>query len=232
MKNILVIEDQASVVHLLKRYLEQSGYQVFIAYRGKEAVEIISQRHISLVLLDLMLPDTDGLCLCEELRKHDPFIPIIIISAVTDITSKVQALHSCADDYILKPFEMEEVLERINVQFRHTQHMRSGVEKQSFTAGPLSIDFEQRRVIINGQEINLTYKEYQLLYILVVNSGKIITYDFLLSKVWDDEYTSEHQSIRTYINRLRKKIETPAQRRFIYNEPKVGYRFKVDEKAQ
>jgi DNA-binding response OmpR family regulator len=232
MKNILVVEDQASVVHLLKRYLEQSGYQVYVAYRGKEALEIIAQQHINLVLLDLMLPDTNGLWLCEELREQNPSLPIIIISAVDDTASKVQALHSCADDYIVKPFDMEEVLERINVQFRHAEHIRSGVEKQNFTAGPLSINFEQRRVIVNGQEVSLTYKEYELLRILVINSGKIVTYTFLRSQVWDDEYTSEYQSIHTYINRLRKKIEIPAQCRFLYNEPKVGYRFKVDEKAR
>jgi two-component system, OmpR family, KDP operon response regulator KdpE len=105
--------------------------------------------------------------------------------------------------------------------------MHSGAEKQSFTAGPLSINFEQRSVIIDGQEVYLTHKEYELLYILAINNGKIVTYDFLLAKVWDDGYTSEYQSIHTYVNRLRKKIETPAHRRFIYNEPKVGYRFKA-----
>lgn len=230
MKNILVVEDQASVVHLLKRYLEQSGYQVHIALRAKEALEILAQRHVNLVLLDLMLPDADGLCLCEELRTQNPALPIVIISAVSDTESKVQALHSCADDYITKPFEMKEVLERINVQFRHTLHMQSGAGKQNFTAGPLSINFEQRRVIINEQEITLTHREYELLSILVINHGRIITYEFLQSKVWDNEPTSERQSIHTYINRLRKKIETPAQRRFIHNEPKVGYRFNADDK--
>ncbi len=232
MKSILIIEDQASTAHFLKRYLEQAGYQVFIAYRGKETLEIIDQRHINLVLLDLMLPDMDGMCLCQELRKQDASLPIVIVSAVGETGSKVQALHTCADDYIVKPFDMDEVLERINVQFRHILHMHSGADKQYFVADPLIINFEQRLVLINDQEINLTHKEYELLYVLAINNGKIVTYDFLLAKVWDDEYTSEYQSIHTYVNRLRKKIETPAQRRFIYNEPRIGYRFKADDKVR
>jgi two-component system, OmpR family, alkaline phosphatase synthesis response regulator PhoP len=230
MKKILVVEDKPSIVHLLKRDLEQNGYEVYTTYRGKEAPTIVARYHINLVLLDLMLPDTDGLCVCEELRMQDPFLPIIILSVVGDIGTKVQAFRSCADDYILKPFMMEEVLERIKVQFLHAERMRSGVEKQEFTAGPLSINFEQRRVLVDGQEVNLTHREYELLRILVINSGKIVTYDFLLSQVWKDDYASEYQSIHTYVNRLRKKIETPTQRRFIHNEPKIGYRFKIDDK--
>ncbi len=230
MKKILVIEDKPPIVNLLKRDLEQNGYEVYITYRGKEAPAMVARYHIHLVLLDLMLPDIDGLCICEELRMQDPSLPIIILSAVGDIGTKVQALHSCADDYIVKPFMMEEVLERIKVQFLHAERMRSGAEKQDFTAGPLSINFEQRRVLIDGQEVNLTRREYELLRILVINSGKIVTYDILFSQVWDDDCTSEYQSIHTYINRLRKKIETPTQRRFIHNEPKIGYRFKINDK--
>lgn len=232
MKNILVVEDRPSFVQLLKRPLTQNGYQVYIAYRGREALEIITQHHIHLVLLDLGLPDIDGFCLCEELRKQKPFLPIIVISMTNDPESKVQALRTCADDYIVKTSVIEEVLERINVQFRHAEHMRSGAEKQNFTAGPLSINFEQRYVIVNEQEVNLTYKEYELLYLLVTNCGRTVPYAILLSKVWDDEYTSEYGSIHTHINHLRKKIETPAQRRFIYNVQKVGYRFKADDQVR
>ncbi|MDQ2887973.1 MAG: response regulator transcription factor [Chloroflexota bacterium] len=230
MKKILVVEDRPSLVNLLKRDLEHNGYEIYTTYRGKEAPAIAARYHINLVLLDLMLPDVDGLCICEELRKQDPFLPIIILSILSDIGTKVQAFRSGADDYIVKPFMMEEVLERIKVQFLHAEHMRSGVEGRDFTAGPLSINFEQRRVLVDGQEINLTHKEYELLRLLVINNGKLVTYDFLLSQVWDDDCTSEYQSIHTYINRLRKKIETPTQRRFIQNEPRIGYRFKIDDK--
>jgi DNA-binding response OmpR family regulator len=231
MKKILIVEDQLQFVRLLKRYLEQSGYQVYIALQGKEALEIIAQHHVDLILLDLMLPDTNGLCICEEIRTQYSSIPIVIISQLIDTENKVHALRSCAEDYITKPFDMAEVLERVNVQFRRIQQMYPGADKQNFTAGPLSIHFEQRRVIINEQEIHLTYKEYELLSILAINYGKIVTYDFLQSKVWDDE--SDNRSIHTYVNHLRKKIEVPAQCRFIHNEPRVGYRFKhVNHQAQ
>jgi two-component system KDP operon response regulator KdpE len=229
MRKILVVEDRDSTVLQLKRSLEQQGYEVYIARRGREALDIVSQQHIDLVLLDLLLPDISGLFICKELRDRYPRLPVIIISVKTDLQNKVQALNTCADDYIAKPFYMKEVLARINVQFLHAEHMRAGAEKQSFIAGPLTINFEQRRVTVKGQEIDLTYTEYKLLYVLVNNSGRIVTYDFILSNVWGDDEASEREYIHVYINRLRKKIETPAQRRFIYNEPKVGYRFQVDD---
>ena len=226
MQKILVIEDKVSIVRLLKRGLEQKGYEVYTAYLGKDALDIIDQHHVDLVLLDLMLPDSEDLYICEELRSRQPILPIIIISVINDVRNKVEALQSCADDYIAKPFDMAEVLARIEVQLLHSHNMRAGAEKQSLLLGPLHINFDQRRVLVNGQEVNLTYTEYKLLRILIINRRKIVTYDILLSQVWDDE--GEYQSIHTYINRLRKKIEVPAQRRFIYNEPKVGYRFEAD----
>lgn len=228
MKKILVVEDRDTTVHQLKQSLESNGYEVYIARRGKEALDVIAQHRVDLVLLDLVLPDISGLYICKELRADYPTLPIIILSVKSDERDKVRALNLCADDYVSKPYYTDELLARINVQFLHANRMRSGTERRKLTVGPLEVNFAQRRAIVNGQEIELTFTEFELLKTLVTNNGKIVTYDFILSKVWDDEDNAERKNIHVYINRLRKKIETPAQCRFIYNEAKVGYRFQAD----
>jgi len=228
MKKILVVEDRDTAVHQLKQSLESNGYEVHIARRGKEALGVMAQHRVDLVLLDLGLPDISGLYIFKQLRADYPALPIIILSVKSDECEKVRALNLCADDYVSKPYYTEELLARINVQFLHANRMRSGTERRKFAVGPLEVNFAQRRVKVNEQEIELTFTEFELLKTLVTNNGKIVTYDFILSKVWDDEDNSERKNIHVYINRLRKKIETPAQCRFIYNEAKVGYRFQAD----
>src|SRR5947209_4114461 len=217
MKKILVAEDHDTTVHQLKQSLQRNDYEVHIARSGREALDMIYQHRMDLVLLDLGLPDMSGLQVCKEFREAYPLLPIIIISVKTDEPDKVRALNLCADDYVSKPYYMDEVLARINVQFLHANRMRAGAESQNFIAGPLDVNFVQRRVMVHGQEIELTFTEYELLYILVTNRGRIVTYDFILSKVWGDDDASERKNIHVYINRLRKKIEIPAKRRFIYN---------------
>ncbi len=229
MKKILVVDDKDSVLLQLKRGLERNGYEVYTASRGNEALEILGQQRVDLVLLDLRLPDIDGLQVCKKVRSLYSSLPIIIISVVHDVASIVQALNQGADDYVPKPFDMSEVLARIKVQLRHSNLQQTRAEVQSFTIGPLDIDFEQRYVKVNGQEIDLTYTEYELFSLLARNRGRIVTYDVLLSEVWGYDEESELQSVHTYINRLRKKIEIPANRRFIRNEPKIGYRFLADD---
>ena len=141
----------------------------------------------------------------------------------------MEALNQGADDYVPKPFDMVEVLARIKVQLRHSNRLQTRTKNTSLTVGPLHINFEQRDVKVNGQEVDLTYTEYELLSLLARNRGRIVTYDILLSEVWGYDEVSELQSVHTYINRLRKKIENPANRRFIRNEPKIGYRFLADD---
>lgn len=229
MKRILVVDDKAPALLQLKRSLEHNGYEVYTASRGKEALEILDQQFVDLILLDLQLPDIGGLQVCKEVRGQYPSLPIIIISVVHEVGSIVQALNQGADDYVQKPFDMVEVLARIGVQLRHSHPLPAKPEGQSLTAGPLNIDFAQRCVKVNGQEVDLTYTEYELLSLLARNRGRIVTYDILISEVWGYNEVSELQSVHTYINRLRKKIETPAIRRFIRNEPKIGYRFLGEE---
>jgi two-component system KDP operon response regulator KdpE len=229
MKKILVVEDQETAVRPLKQSLLNCGYDVVVAYRGREALDTISQWQVDLVVLDLHLPDMSGHLVCEALRRQYPTLPIIILSVVGDEQNKVLALQKGADDYVSKPYYMSELLERINVQFLHAERMRSGAERQKFIAGPLEVYFAQRLVRVNGETVDLTYTEYQLLHVLVKNAGMCVMYDIILSEVWGDEDNSERQYIHVYVNRLRKKIEERAGRRYIYNVAKVGYRFQVNE---
>ncbi|HLJ35564.1 MAG TPA: response regulator transcription factor [Ktedonobacteraceae bacterium] len=229
MNSILVVDDKAPALLQLKRSLERNGYEVYTAGKGKEALELLDRQLVDLILLDLQLPDIDGLQVCQEVRELYPLLPIIIISVVHEVESIVQALNQGADDYVQKPFDMDEVLARIGVQLRHTHPLSAKPEAQTLIIGPLSIDFEQRCVKVNDQKVDLTYTEFKLLSILARNRGRIVTYDILISEVWGYDEVSELQSVHTYINRLRKKIETPANRRFIRNEPKIGYRFVGEE---
>lgn len=229
MRRILVVDDFDTELHRLKRNLVQNGYEVYTARSGEEALNIAAEHRLDLLLLDLGLPDISGLSVCKELRVMYPALPIIIISARKQESDKVEALNSCADDYVSKPYFMSEVLARIKVQFLHVDRMRAGEAKRSFTEGPLTMDFAQRCVLIDGQEVDLTYTEYELLYKLVTNRGMVLTYNQLLNELWGDNETFERSHIHVYVNRLRKKIETPTGRRFIFNEAKVGYRFKAEE---
>ncbi len=230
-KQILVIDDQLTTLHQFKRSLQQNGYEVFVSQRGKEALDFLAAHKVDLVLLYLKLPDISGQQVCEEIRSMYSLLPIIIISIKTDVPGKVQALHAGADDYISKPFNMIEVLARIEVQLRHMNRMRSERGQRIFIDKPLEINFEQRSVKVNNQQIDLTYTEYELLRVLVHNHDNIVSYDIILSQVWGDGENSDRQYIHVYINRLRQKIETLAQRRFIFNEPKVGYRFQTSNRT-
>src|SRR5579863_1900869 len=229
MRRILLVEDQDPAVRDLKRNLESNGYGVYVAHFGKDVWDIMAQHHVDLVLLDLNLPDIDGLRLGSELRDNNPDLPIIVVSVVTEGDKKVRAFKVFADDYISKPYHMDELLERITVQFRHADHMHAGSVPRIIKAGPLEVNLEQRLVRVNAQPIELAKKEFELLELFALNAGKIVTYDVILVRVWGDEAESERRNIHVYVNRLRKKIETPARRRFIFNEPKIGYRFQAGE---
>src|SRR6516165_1865710 len=160
MKKILVVEVRDTAVHQLKQSLEGKGYEVFIARKGKEALEIVAQRRIDLVLLDLGLPDINGIYICKELRADNPVLPIIILSVKSDESDKVRALKLCADDYVSKPYYTDELLARIEVRFLHAERMRSGTEKKNDSIDPLEVNILQRRVKVQNQEIELTFTEF------------------------------------------------------------------------
>ena len=225
---ILVVDDEIEIVRALQRSLTAHGYDVFTASSGEEALDAIAHYRPDLMVLDLGLPGISGLEVAKRVRAESN-LPIIVLSVKDTERDKVLALDLGADDYVSKPFGMDEVLARIRVALRHTAQIESGTEPV-FTAGPLKIDFAQRRVEVNGKEVKLTPTEYELLKVLVKNSGKIMTRHMLLSQVWGTGYGAEAHYLHVYVGQLRRKIEPdPAHPRFILTISGVGYRFNADD---
>jgi two-component system, OmpR family, KDP operon response regulator KdpE len=225
---ILVVDDEAEIVRALQRSLTAHGFEVFTASSGEEALEAVAHHRPDLMVLDLGLPGMSGLEVCREVRAQSN-LPIIVLSVKDTERDKVLALDLGADDYVSKPFGMNEVLARIRVALRHSAQVESGTEPV-FTAGPLSVDFAQRQVLLNGQEVKLTPTEYDLLKSLIKNRGKIMTRQMLLSQVWGTGYGGESHYLHVYVGQLRRKIEPdPANPRFILTISGVGYRFSADD---
>ncbi|HLZ57968.1 MAG TPA: response regulator transcription factor [Ktedonosporobacter sp.] len=224
---ILVVDDEVEIMRALQRSLIAHGYEVFAAGSGEEALEEIAHHRPDLILLDLGLPGMSGLEVCRQVRAQSN-LPIIVLSVKDAEREKVQALDLGADDYVSKPFGMNEVLARVRVALRHAAQVQSGTEP-TFTAGPLKVDFAQRLVTVNGQDVKLTPTEYDLLKALIKNNGKIMTRQMLLSQVWGTGYGSEAHYLHVYIGQLRRKIEPdPAHPTFIHTISGVGYRFGND----
>ena len=225
---ILVVDDEIEIVRALERSLAAHGFEVFTAGSGEEALDAISHHRPDLMLLDLGLPGMSGLEVCKQVRAQSN-LPIIVLSVKDTEHDKVQALDLGADDYVSKPFGMNEVLARVRVALRHSAQVESGTEA-TFTVGPLRVDFAQRLVQVNGQEVKLTPTEYDLLKALIKNSGKIMTRQMLLSQVWGTGYGAESHYLHVYVGQLRRKIEPdPAHPRFILTISGVGYRFNADQ---
>jgi two-component system KDP operon response regulator KdpE len=225
---ILVVDDEIEITRALQRSLTVHGYEVFIASNGEEALEHIAHYRPDLVLLDLGLPGMSGLEVCRRVRAQSA-LPIIVLSVKDAERDKVQALDLGADDYVSKPFGINEVLARVRVALRHTAQIQTGTEP-IFSLGPLRVDFAQRLVMTNGQEVKLTPTEYDLLKALITNRGKIMTRQMLLSQVWGTGYGADSHYLHVYIGQLRRKIEPdPAHPRFILTVSGVGYRFSVGD---
>lgn len=225
---ILVIDDEREILRALQRNLTAHGYEVFTAESGEIALEEIAIHRPDLMLLDLGLPGISGLEVCKKVRAASN-LPIIVLSVKDTERDKVLALDLGADDYVSKPFGMDEVLARIRVALRHSAQTQTGTEP-IFTAGPLRVDFAQRVVMINGAEVKLTPTEYDLLKALINNAGKIMTRQMLLSQVWGAGYGADAHYLHVYVGQLRRKIEPdPAHPRFILTVSGVGYRFNADD---
>ncbi len=222
--SILVVDDEKEIVRALQRSLTAHGYKVFTAGSGEKAIKVTTQHRPDLLLLDLMLPGMSGLEVCRRVRAESN-VPIIVLSVKETERDKVEALDLGADDYIQKPFGMNEVLARIRVALRHAAQVQSGTEP-CFQAGPLQVDFAQRRVLVNGQEVGLTPTEYDLLKVFITHRGKLLTRQMLLTLVWGAEAHARTHSLHVYVAQLRQKIEpVPERPRFILTVPGVGYRF-------
>ncbi|MBS1242284.1 MAG: chemotaxis protein CheY [Nitrospirae bacterium] len=226
---ILLIEDEPQMRRFLRITLESHGYRFVEAGTAQEGLMQASMRNPDVVLLDLGLPDLDGLEVTERLREWTQ-TPIIVISAREQEQDKVKALDAGADDYLTKPFSAGELMARVRVALRHALRLRSGQNEPVFTHAGLLVDLAARRVFVRDNEIHLTPIEYKLLTALIRNAGKVVTHRQLLLEVWGPGQVSEVQYLRVYMTQLRHKLEAdPARPRFLLNEPGVGYRLNADE---
>lgn len=221
---ILIVDDEREIVRVLYRALKAHDYTVLTASSGEQAIEFIAKEHPDLLLLDLLLPGMSGLEVCRRIRAESN-VPIIVLSAKDAERDKVEALDLGADDYVAKPFGVDEVLARVRVALRRAIQPPSGAEPR-FQIGPLSIEFARRLVELNGQEVSLTPTEFDLLKAFILHRGKILTRQMLLKDVWGEATHARTHSLHVYVALLRQKIEPlPERPRFIITIPGVGYRF-------
>ena len=222
--HILVVDDEIEIVRALHRSLTAHGYKVYTAKSGEEALEKFAKHRPDLLLLDLLLPGISGLEVCRRMRAASN-IPIIILSVQGTEHDKVEALDLGADDYVSKPFGIDEVLARVRVALRHAIKVKSGTQP-NFCAGPLQVDFARRQVQLYGQDVQLTPTEFDLLKVFIAHRGKILTRQVLLKEIWGSETHARAHSLHVYMAQLRRKIEqTPEAPHFITTIPGVGYRF-------
>ena len=224
---ILVADDEPKIRMFIRANLEARGYEVDLAKDGIEAIELAERLLPDVIVLDVNMPRMDGIEACRRLREWAD-MPIIILSVRGDEKDKVRALDEGADDYVTKPFSVEELLARIRVALRHSAGPT--VAAPIFTAGDLEVDLSKRVVSWRGQMVKLTHTEYDLLAYLISNSGKVLTHGEILHNVWGPEYGDEREYVRVFIGQLRRKIEDdPSNPRFIVTESRMGYRFVMPE---
>jgi two-component system KDP operon response regulator KdpE len=222
-KRILVIDDEFQITRVLKRSLGAHRYDVRTASDGESGMDLFRDFHPDLVITDLSMPEMTGIEVCRAIRKASD-IPIIVLSVRGDESVKVQALDAGADDYITKPFGMNELLARVRASLRRGP---AEPEPQDVVeVGDFRLDNTKRIVAVNGREVHLTPKEFELLGYLIEHHDRVITHRTLLAKIWGSDYTEQTEYLRVFIGTLRKKIEpTPSKPRYILTEPWVGYRF-------
>jgi two-component system KDP operon response regulator KdpE len=226
---VLVVEDEAAVRHVLSTSLSAHGYRVLEAETGGQALRDASQYVPDVVLLDLGLPDLDGVEVIRRLREWSA-VPIVVLSARGQEAAKIAALDAGADDYLTKPYGFPELLARLRASLRRATRPPGGGPPAVFRAGPLRLDLERRRVEVSGKEVHLTPTEYRLLATLVKYAGRVVTHAQLLREVWGP-WTPEHNTyLRVYMTHLRRKLEPdPAGPALIRTEPGVGYRLREPE---
>ncbi len=226
---VLVVEDEPSMAKFLRTSLSTEGYRVVLAATGAEALALARTHNPDVVLLDLGLPDMDGMDVTKALREWSTR-PIIIISARGQEEDKVRALDVGADDYLTKPFGTSELLARMRVALRHSQRAREGRTEPVLAVGDWRVDLDKRQVFAGEREVHLTPNEYKLLAYLMKNAGKVLTHRQLLKEVWGPAYATQTHYLRVYMVQLRHKLEAePAEPRRLLTEPGVGYRLRTDE---
>ncbi len=222
---VLVIDDEPPIRKLLRMGLGSQGYEVLEAPTGKAGLDLLAQQP-ALVILDLGLPDIDGLDVLQTMRLRNESIPIVVLSSRGDEISKVRALDLGADDFVTKPFGMDELLARMRAAVRH--QLQTQGERPIFKVGDLSVDLVRRSVKVRDTEVKLSPKEYELLRILVQHAGKVLTHRFLLGELWDT--LTDAQYLRVYVRQLRQKIEADPERpQYVLTETGIGYRLKAPD---
>jgi two-component system KDP operon response regulator KdpE len=222
---VLVIDDEPPIRKLLRMGLAAAGYQTAEAADGRTALERLADGP-DVIILDLGLPDTQGLDLLRTLRERNDKVPIVVLSSRSDERAKVAALDLGADDYVTKPFGMDELLARLRAAIRHQLQVQG--ERPVFRLGELSVDLVRRIVKVGDREVKLSPKEYDLLRVLVQHAGKVLTHRFLLSELWDP--LTDAQYLRVYVRQLRQKIEADPERpRYVLTETGIGYRLRAPD---
>jgi two-component system, OmpR family, KDP operon response regulator KdpE len=222
---VLVVDDEPPIRKLLRMGLSTQGYEILDAPNGKTALALLESGP-DLVILDLGLPDIQGLDLLAMIRARNDAVPIIVLSSRGDEAGKVRALDLGADDYLTKPFGMEELLARMRAALRHQLQVQG--ERPAFRSGDLAVDLVRRIVTVRDTEVKLSPKEYDLLRVLVQHAGKVLTHKFLLRELWND--FTDTQYLRVYVRQLRHKIEPdPEQPRYILTETGIGYRLRAPD---
>jgi DNA-binding response OmpR family regulator len=231
-ETILAIDDDASILYLLRRSLEADFYQVLIAADGPTGLDIFQRENPNLILLDLTMPDMDGYTVCNRIREVSQ-VPVIIITARGQEDDKIKGFECGADDYLVKPFSVRELKARVKSVLRRSQIAEVQTTEPVFTSGDLEIDFTKRSVTIAGNAVNLTPIEYKLLREFVLNRGKALTHSYLLQKVWGPEYLNETEYLHVFIGRLRNKLRVDTHdQKYVMTLPGVGYQFQEGTSIQ
>ena len=226
-EKILVVEDEQNISRLIGSVLKKQGYEVIQAWTGKEGLMLLSSACPDLVILDLGLPDMDGMELLRELREWSG-MPVIVVSARTHEQDKVMALDAGADDYLTKPFGSDELLARVRTAIRHTRTTSGNSEvalRGTYTVGDLVIDYDKHQVLVNGENAKLTLSEFRIVALLGKHAGKVLTYDYIMRELWGPGAGKNNQILRVNMANIRRKIEqNPAEPKHIFTEVGVGYR--------
>ncbi len=224
-KKILVVDDEKTLRDFVSRNLSARGFQVFAAANGLEALAIFNNQSLDLIILDLMMPHMDGLETCRRVRQHS-IVPIVVLSALDEEIDKVAAFRLGADDYLTKPFGVEELLARVRAVLRRVSWDKKSTGREVLQHGVLELDSHGMTVKCRGENIKLTRTEFNLLHYFMQNVGKVLQHRVILQSVWGPEYGNEAEYLRVYVGRLRRKIEVEAtQPEYLITEHGIGYRF-------
>lgn len=223
-QKVLVVDDEPQITRVLRHSLTAHRYDVRTAADGLSALETFRDWHPDLIITDLQMPEMDGIAFCREIRKTSQ-LPIVVLSVRGEERTKVEALDAGADDYVTKPFGIDELLARVRAALRRSPESNDATETE-LADGDFNIDLATREVTVNGSSVHLTPKEFDLLVYLFRNRDKVVTHRAILSSIWGGNFTEQTEYLRVFVGQLRKKLEKdPSQPRYIRTEPWVGYRF-------